>query len=232
MKLTRRELKRQMLIKEIDFIFKSMPDQIVKDMQACRQDKDYHPEGDVYAHTTMVVEQLKIYVTNTVEAVDIVDTDLILAVVYHDVGKPLNTQTHSCGKITSHGHCAVSEGLLIHYNIDELITGEALNLIRRHLDIFRRYGQRVLLKDNTKSWVRHTNRVNTTQLAVLSMVDALGRDTTIDQQEKALMIIEWYETEVNKHKTIACARAISSSIARTHLNKGLDDVIQRLNKSI
>jgi poly(A) polymerase len=62
-------------------------------MKGVEQSPDNHPEGDVWTHTLLVIEQLE---RPTVT--------LALGALLHDVGKPV-TQARSNGRITFYGHC-------------------------------------------------------------------------------------------------------------------------------
>ncbi len=60
----------------------------------CEQDKIHHPEGDVFTHTVMVMENLP------KDASD----ELILAGLFHDIGKPATFEIKENGKIATPGH--------------------------------------------------------------------------------------------------------------------------------
>ncbi|MCX8072134.1 MAG: CCA tRNA nucleotidyltransferase [Candidatus Binatia bacterium] len=62
-------------------------------MKGVQQSPDYHPEGDVWTHTLLLLEQL-----------DHASVSLALGALLHDVGKPV-TQAHNNGRITFYGHC-------------------------------------------------------------------------------------------------------------------------------
>lgn len=62
-------------------------------MKGVQQSPEYHPEGDVWTHTLLVLEQL-----------DHAPETLALGALLHDVGKPV-TQAYDDGRITFYGHC-------------------------------------------------------------------------------------------------------------------------------
>lgn len=71
------------------------------------QRRDYHPEGDVYQHTKIVTERL----------MKTRDCDLILAGVFHDIGKDKTTKPHPIhGYPTSPGHEFISAELVNDYH--------------------------------------------------------------------------------------------------------------------
>jgi poly(A) polymerase len=64
-------------------------------LRGVAQSPDYHPEGDVFAHTMLCLEKLT---ERHGEA-------LALAVLLHDVAKPLCAERQDDGRITFYGHC-------------------------------------------------------------------------------------------------------------------------------
>lgn len=67
-------------------------------MYGCEQDPEWHPEGDVWTHTLMVVDQA-VQHKDTVEDPEA----LMFGALCHDMGKPSTTE-FSDGHIRSHGH--------------------------------------------------------------------------------------------------------------------------------
>ena len=66
-------------------------------MQGIEQSPDYHPEGDVFRHTLLAIEQLPAGVSET----------LALGLLLHDVGKPV-TAARRGDRITFYGHATVA----------------------------------------------------------------------------------------------------------------------------
>lgn len=67
----------------------------VEKMKGCEQQPDYHPEGDVYVHTRLLLEKLE-------------NPSLVLALgaLFHDVGKPVTYQVKD-GKIKFYEHAPI-----------------------------------------------------------------------------------------------------------------------------
>jgi poly(A) polymerase len=63
-------------------------------LRGCAQSPDYHPEGDVFVHTMLVLEQLPAGTPET----------LALGALLHDVAKPPCAAERD-GRITFYGHC-------------------------------------------------------------------------------------------------------------------------------
>lgn len=82
------------LLQESGLLVQVLPE--VAAMQGVEQPPEYHPEGDVWTHTLMAIEQLPAGVTPT----------LAWGVLLHDVGKP-PTQTFEGGRFRFNGHAGV-----------------------------------------------------------------------------------------------------------------------------
>ena len=71
-------------------------------MRGVEQSPDYHPEGDVFRHTLLAIEQLRPGAAET----------LALGLLFHDVGKPV-TAARRNERITFYGHSAVGADLAV-----------------------------------------------------------------------------------------------------------------------
>jgi len=71
-------------------------------MQGIEQSPDYHPEGDVFRHTLLAIEQLPAGVSET----------LALGLLLHDVGQPV-TAARRDNRITFYGHTTVGAELAV-----------------------------------------------------------------------------------------------------------------------
>jgi putative nucleotidyltransferase with HDIG domain len=72
-------------------------------LQKVPQDPIYHAEGDVYTHTTMVVQEL-IQLAEWKQLSNTERSVMFIAALLHDVAKPTCTQIDEKGRITSPGH--------------------------------------------------------------------------------------------------------------------------------
>jgi len=80
-------------------------------MQGCMQDQQWHPEGDVWQHTTLVVDQLARFASEH-KLADDERSMLCFAALLHDIGKPLTTFTDHRGRIRSPSHAQAAKPLL------------------------------------------------------------------------------------------------------------------------
>jgi poly(A) polymerase len=71
-------------------------------MRGVAQSPDYHPEGDVFLHTLLLLEQLPAGAPET----------LALGALLHDVAKPLCAAVHD-GRITFYGHPSVGADVAV-----------------------------------------------------------------------------------------------------------------------
>jgi poly(A) polymerase len=63
-------------------------------MRGVEQSTDYHPEGDVWTHTLLLLSQIPAGAAET----------LALGCLLHDVGKPVTAERRDDGRITFYGH--------------------------------------------------------------------------------------------------------------------------------
>jgi tRNA nucleotidyltransferase (CCA-adding enzyme) len=154
----------------------------------CIQDEVYHPEGDVWIHTMMTLDEMaKIINDNNIK-----DEYRILYLFYgilcHDFGKPFCTKEIN-GKITSHKH----ETLGIEPTISFLskLTNEkklieiVCSLVKNHLAPFQLY----LAESSLKAIKRLSLKVNIEDLCLVCLADCLGRD--IDDKDKCPKATSW-----------------------------------------
>ena len=154
----------------------------------CIQDKEYHPEGDVWIHTMMCLDELvKIIKDENIED-EYRKLYLFYGILCHDLGKPFCTQEIN-GKITSHKH----EVLGIEPSISFLskLTNEkkfieiVCTLVKNHLAPFQLY----LAESSLKAIKRLSLKVNIEDLCLVCLADCLGRD--ILDKDKCYKATEW-----------------------------------------
>lgn len=80
--------------------------QVLPEMEAlkgCDQPPEFHPEGDVFVHTRLMLSML---------APD-ASLPLVLSVLFHDIGKPATRTVDETGRIRFNGHEGVSAGMTL-----------------------------------------------------------------------------------------------------------------------
>jgi poly(A) polymerase len=107
-------------------------------LHGVEQPPDFHPEGDVWVHTMMVIEQLPAGVSPT----------LAWGALLHDVGKPATFQ-RGPGRIRFNGHVEVgvriAEDILHRLRFSNDQTAQIVALVENHM----RFGDVAKMKDST-----------------------------------------------------------------------------------
>jgi predicted kinase len=146
-------------------------------MANCDQAAQWHSEGDVWTHTTMVCQQL----TELEEWRSLTDDErvvLIFTALLHDAAKPITSQTDAdTGRITSPNHAVkgehVARGVLRDLGCDLATREQIARLVRYH-------GRPAFLLERsepTHEVVRLSWLVNNRLLYLFALVDTRGRDT-------------------------------------------------------
>ena len=167
-------------------ILKYFPE--LKALIGCIQDKEYHPEGDVWIHTMMCLDELARIIKEEKIDDEYKKLYLFYSVLCHDLGKPFCTQEIN-GKITSYKH----EVLGIEPTISFLskLTNEkkfidiVCSLVKSHLAPFQLY----LAESSLKAIKRLSLKVNIEDLCLVCLADCLGRD--IPDKDKCYAATTW-----------------------------------------
>ena len=154
----------------------------------CEQDEEYHPEGDVWIHTLMTIDELASILSKEREFNEYRKLYLFYAILCHDLGKPYCTKEIN-GKITSHKH----EVLGIEPSISFLskLTNEkkfidiVCSLVKSHLAPFQLY----LSESSLKAVKRLSLKVNIEDLCLVCLADCLGRN--IKDKNKCPKATSW-----------------------------------------
>jgi poly(A) polymerase len=99
----------------------------VEALRGCEQPPEFHPEGDVYVHTRIMLGMLA----------GSVSLPLVLGVLFHDLGKPPTFARDETGRIRFNGHEHVSAEMTrrimgrLRFSNDEIDATEAI--VRHHM---------------------------------------------------------------------------------------------------
>jgi tRNA nucleotidyltransferase (CCA-adding enzyme) len=102
------------------------------------QEPEWHPEGDVFLHTMMVLDEAAALRRGEVDGIDAADDDLALmfGALCHDIGKPSTTDVIG-GRITSREHdvkgVPIAESFLLRLRAPKELTRKVGALVRYHL---------------------------------------------------------------------------------------------------
>jgi tRNA nucleotidyltransferase (CCA-adding enzyme) len=151
-------------------------------MVGCKQEPEWHPEGDVWVHTLMVVDQARTRIDDLDRSHQIV---VMLGAVCHDLGKPLTTAFVD-GRIRSIDHeqagvapaTAVLDRLNIHTIDGYDVRKQILGIVAHHLKpgMFRQSPTPV----SDGAFRRLSEKVDLELLARLAKSDCLGRTGHFD----------------------------------------------------
>ncbi len=154
-------------------------------LQGVPQDPLYHPEGDVWVHTLMVVDEMSRLHSDNREQ----NLYLSLAALCHDLGKS-NTTEEVDGRIRAIGHentgVPLTEQFLARLSDEKALFEKIIPLVKHHLkplQFFKQGAKAAAIR-------RLANQVNISELVLVAKADYLGR-TTPEAQAGAFEAGEW-----------------------------------------
>jgi putative nucleotidyltransferase with HDIG domain len=107
-------------------------------MKGVQQPTEFHPEGDVFTHTLLMLHQMSASATNGHKRRK-VTPELAMGVLLHDVGKP-NTYTET-DRIRFHEHekigAAMAEQICLRLKFSTKATEKIVTLIKEHVKFFQ-----------------------------------------------------------------------------------------------
>jgi len=166
--------------RELDVVQRLWPEMAA--LIDCEQEPEWHPEGDVWIHTLMVIDQARTRIAPLVHAEQVI---VMLGAVCHDFGKP-STTAFLDGRIRSIGHeeagVAPASAFLDRLNIHSVdgvdVRKEVLGIVAHHLKPGMWHKGRDEVGDG--AFRRLAQKVNLELLAVLAKSDCTGRTGTFD----------------------------------------------------
>ncbi len=137
-----------------------------------QQEPKWHPEGDVWIHTMMCIDEMQGLFTGCPKR----DLTLILAVLCHDFGKPSTTKLIN-GQIRALGHedagVEPTENFLKRLTNEVKLVESILPLVKYHLSPSQLFSQ----NSSDKAIRRLSTKVNLEDLSLVARADFLGRTT-------------------------------------------------------
>jgi tRNA nucleotidyltransferase (CCA-adding enzyme) len=168
------------LARDLDVVDRLFPE--LTPLVDCPQEPEWHPEGDVWIHTLMVIDQAR-------TRVDDLDRPqrmaIMLGAVCHDLGKPATTAVID-GRIRSPNHeergVEPTQRFLDRLNLHALdgydVRGQVVGLVANHLKPGMWHKVRDEVGDG--AFRRLAQKVDLELLARLAKSDCLGRTGTFD----------------------------------------------------
>lgn len=161
-------------------LFKEIPFNMLYKLKEVEQSPKYHPEGNVWNHTMMVVDEAA-KVKSKSKNLKV----FMWASLLHDIGKASTTKIRN-GRITSYDHDNVGERLvkefLLHFTDDNKFIDEVCGLVRYHMHILYVVNN---LPYKDMRGMRENTDIN--EVALIGLCDRMGRlGSNISNEEKTI----------------------------------------------
>jgi tRNA nucleotidyltransferase (CCA-adding enzyme) len=168
------------LARELGVVEQLLPEMVP--LYDCPQDPEWHPEGDVWTHTLMVIDEARQRNGDLGRAALAI---VMLGALCHDLGKPATT-VHVEGRIKSPGHeaagVAPATAILNRLNIQTLdgvdVRAQVLGLVAEHLRPSAFFKAKDTVRDG--AFRRLAQRVDLELLTRFARADCHGRAGTFD----------------------------------------------------
>ncbi|OAA91395.1 HDIG domain-containing metalloprotein [Clostridium ljungdahlii] len=151
-----------------DPLFQQYPFDMLYKLNITKQSPKYHPEGTVWNHTLLVVDEAA-----NVKSKSKNQKVFMWAALLHDIGKPSTTKDRN-GKITSYEHdkvgAALSKEFLLFFTEDTNFIEEVCELIKYHMQIL--FVVNNLPFADIQGMKEHTD---IHEVALLGLCDRIGR---------------------------------------------------------
>ncbi len=96
-------------------------------MKGCEQPPEFHPEGDVFVHTRLMLSLLP----------ESVSPSVAFSVLLHDIGKPPTFQRDPTGRIRFNGHesvsAAMTEKIFYRLRFSNAMTADVVTAVKNHM---------------------------------------------------------------------------------------------------
>lgn len=161
-----------------DSSFASYPFTMLALLKTAEQSKQYHPEGNVWNHTMLVVDEAA-----RIKHKSKHQTAFMWAALLHDIGKPATTRNRK-GKITSYDHEKVGADLtrtfLLEFDCEPSFITEVVGLVRWHMQVL--FVEKNLPFGDINQMIQE---VDFKEVGLLALCDRLGRQGADRQKVKA-----------------------------------------------
>ena len=139
------------------------------------QSPQWHPEGDVWVHTMMCVDEMVALLGDDKK----LNLKYMFAILCHDLGKATHTKVDEDGRIRAIGHeeagLAPTKSLMLRLMDEHDFIESLLPLVEHHLKPSQFYAG----KSKASSIRRLATKVNIEELVVVAKADFLGRSTEL-----------------------------------------------------
>ena len=179
-------------LRDLSVIEKLFPE--IQNLIGVPQEPEWHPEGDVFVHTQLVLDRARELIDELSYARQVT---VMLAALAHDFGKPATTQVIE-GRLRSRGHeeagVPPTETFLSRLNVHTIdgynVRGQVIALVREHLKPGEFYKKRDEVGDG--AFRRLARRCEPDLLYRVAKADSLGRNADWVPRE------QWYGAEAQE----------------------------------
>jgi tRNA nucleotidyltransferase (CCA-adding enzyme) len=166
--------------RDLEIVARLFPE--LEALAGCEQEPEWHPEGDVWAHTLFVVDRARAMIDDLSHACQ---AALMLGALCHDMGKPLTTE-YVDGRIRSYEHEPLgvepAAAFLDRLNVNSLdgfdVRAQVLGIVAHHLKPGAFYKARDSVTDG--AFRRLAQKVDLELLARAAKADCTGRTPLFD----------------------------------------------------
>jgi len=162
----------------------------------CIQDKEFHPEGDVWVHTLMTLDEMAKILKELKTGDEYRDLYLFYAILCHDLGKPFCTEITKEGRVTSHKHEALGVeptiSFLSRLTDEKKFIEKVVPLVKNHLAPFQLYKA----ESSLKAVKRLSLKCSIEDLCIVCLADCKGR--TIPDKDKCDKAVSWVIEQARK----------------------------------
>lgn len=155
----------------------------------CPQSAKYHPEGDVWEHTLLVVDAAAKLRGKAKSPLV-----LMFSALCHDLGKPAATKVLPEGKIVSYGHeragVLPTRSFLQKLTSDKRLLKEVTTLVKEHMNPYALYKG----KASDAALRRLAQRADVRELLLLAAADRRGRGDVSDNKGSGFE--SWFEDKI------------------------------------
>jgi len=99
----------------------------IEPMKGCKQPEQFHPEGDVFQHTRIMLQLLP----------EKVSVPLVFSVLFHDVAKPSTASVDETGRIRFNGHdrlgAEMTEQIMERLRFSRAEIDATVEMVRQHM---------------------------------------------------------------------------------------------------
>ncbi|MFV0516915.1 MAG: HDIG domain-containing metalloprotein [Aminipila sp.] len=157
--------------------FEAYPFNMLLDLMDTEQDPKHHPEGNVWNHTMLVVDEAAKQKSQSIN-----EKVFMWAALLHDIGKPAATEKRR-NRITAYDHDKIGEKLckkfLLSVDCPLTFTEQVSSLVRFHMHPL------FIIKNLPFSDLKGLrSRTNPQEVALLSLCDRMGRTNPSFEKEQ------------------------------------------------